>query len=454
MKNLMKNLTLVMISILIISPCFAFQTGKIEKLIKNSPYNESATIAVSIKEADSNNIVYEQNSKKLLHPASVLKVFTTYSALDTLGYDYNFNTGFYKDKENNLYIKLGADPILTTAQIRNAFKNLKEQGLTSFNNLYFDDSILDKKEFAPGWMWDDDVNPYTPKVSAYNLDKNIIKVNFINTADGKTSVEKKSKFPMTILTAFNQNNEKDYIEINRYNWNTPEVVEISGNVSKTKEISIPLSSMRRYFIYTVEKALEDNNINIQSTLYASKLLPAESELLYEIKSPITTAIPLVLQNSDNLMAETIFKLAGGKKYNTTGTEENAIKTFTEFCTNKGIDTKSIIIKDGSGVSRNNLVTADWLTNSLNKLYKDKDFKKFEDYMAQSGDGTLSKRLYDLRGEARFKTGSLSNVSTIIGLVKSKDGKTYSFAILTQNFTQSQSEIKAFEDNLITLIYNQ
>ena len=36
------------------------------------------------------------------------------------------------------------------------------------------------------------------------------------------------------------------------------------------------------------------------------------------------------------MAETIFKLAGGKKYNTTGTEENAIKTFTEFCTNKGI----------------------------------------------------------------------------------------------------------------------
>ena len=75
-------------------------------------------------------------------------------------------------------------------------------------------------------------------------------------------------------------------------------------------------------------------------------------------------------------------------------------------------------------------------------------------MAQSGDGTLSKRLYDLRGEARFKTGSLSNVSTIIGLVKSKDGKTYSFAILTQNFTQSQSEIKAFEDNLITLIYNQ
>ena len=88
------------------------------------------------------------------------------------------------------------------------------------------------------------------------------------------------------------------------------------------------------------------------------------------------------------------------------------------------------------------------------MYEEKDFEKFKEYMAQAGDGTLSDRLFDLRGEAWLKTGSLSNVSAIAGYIQSQDGNMYSVAIITQNFKESQKEIKKFEDKIITLIYNR
>ena len=119
-----------------------------------------------------------------------------------------------------------------------------------------------------------------------------------------------------------------------------------------------------------------------------------------------------------------------------------------------MDVDSIVLVDGSGVSRNNLISVDWMTKALNKLYKQSDFEKFRDNMAQSGDGTLSNRLFEMRGDAWLKTGSLSNVSGIIGYVKSQDGSMYSVAILLQNFIDEQEKIKKFEDEIIRIIYNR
>ena len=126
----------------------------------------------------------------------------------------------------------------------------------------------------------------------------------------------------------------------------------------------------------------------------------------------------------------------------------------EFYKKEGLNLENMIIADGCGVSRNNLLSSDWITSALNKLYKMKDFDKYKEFMAQPGEGTLSKRLYDLRGSVWLKTGSLSNISAIAGYIESKDGNTYSAVIVIQNFTNPQTDIKMFEDELIKLIYNR
>ena len=454
MSNLFKTLILVMIFMFTVNSSFAFSVGKLEKMLKKSNIEESSTLAISIKNIDTNEVVYEKNQKKLLHPASTLKLFTTYSAMDVLGYDSFFKTQFYKDSENNLYVKLGADPLLSSTQLKQAIYTLKVAGGTSFNNLYFDDSVIDKKEFSDGWMWDDDINPHTPKVSSYNLDGNVVRVDMEANQNGLASTTLKSTYPMSVISYIQTGAKQDYIDVGRYNWSNPEVVEIVANVKDPKTLNIPISSMRRYFIHNLEKALEDNNIKIKGTLYSSKLLPEGATLLTEVLNPISKVVPLSLQNSNNLVSETLYKLASSKKYNATGTTVLAAKMFEEFCDENEIDTKTYVISDGSGVSRKNLFCVDWMTSALNKLAKRKDFEQFKDNMAQTGDGTLSNRLLDLRGEAWLKTGSLSGVSGIVGYVKSQDGHTYSVAILVQNFMDEQSKIKAFEDDIVKIIYNK
>ena len=154
------------------------------------------------------------------------------------------------------------------------------------------------------------------------------------------------------------------------------------------------------------------------------------------------------------MAESLFKVAGGKAFTSTGTGETASAAFYDFYNKNGLKTKNIVVKDGSGVSRNNLVSADWMTSTLAKMYKKDDFQKIKENMAQPGDGTLSERLFDLRGNALLKTGCLSNVSNIAGFVDSKDGKTYAVSILIQNHNEEKDFVKKFEDEIINLIYSK
>ncbi len=453
MKKIFKILTVFIILAIQANACFAIEIGKIEKLIKKSGLNDMSIVSVSIKNAENNNIVYELNSKRLLHPASTIKLFTQFSAINTLGYDYFFRTGFYKDSQNNLYIKLGADPLLTVSQLKQAMQKVKETG-ASYNNLYFDDSIIDKKECSPGWMWDDNVNPYTPKVSAYNLDKNVIKLNIEKNSEGNANLSLSPAYPMSIISDIKIGIKKDMLEVNSYYWNNPEVVEIYGAVTNPKSIYLPLSSMRRYFIYNLDKITDDLRIEIKSTSYSSKLVPSGAELITEIANPILPAAKEALESSSNLSAETIYKLAGANKYSSTGSDTNAFDVFNEFYKSIGMNMDNIKLSDGCGVSRYDLIYADWMTEALNKLYKMKNFEKFKELLAQPGEGTLSKRLFDLRGDTWLKTGSLNNISTITGYVKSQDGHVYSIAILTENYTKNNSDVKAFEDELIKLIYNR
>lgn len=449
MKILFKLLTLSFVFMFCVNSGHAISTGKIDKLISSSKYKDTATVAVSIRNAETGNVVCERDEKKLLNPASVLKIFTMYEALNILGEDYFFKTQLYKDGADNLYIRLGADPLLSGGQLKEAFAKLKENGYTKFSNIYFDDSIIDKKEFAPGWMWDDDTREETPKVSSYNLDGNVLK---IFAKEGNSSAEIKSSYKTAVISNIKRGIGEDKIFVDRYNWNNPELIEIYGETVSDKPVIVPVSSMRRYYIATVEKILEDGHFTVTNTKYASKLVPENAELLAETGNSVKNVIPKILKNSNNLMSETIFKVSGGKKYSSTGTNELAIRAFYEFYKNMGIKTDEIVIADGSGVSRNNLFCADWISLALSKLYKKDDFTVLKENMAQPGEGTLSERLIDLRGDVLLKTGSLTGVSSIAGYVSSKDGNTYAVAILIQNYNDKRSNVKDFEDKIINLIY--
>jgi len=418
--------------------------------VHSSPLNQTSTLAISVKEVNTGKSVFEYNEKKLLHPASTLKVFTTIPALDTLEKSYNFNTDFYI-YGNNLYVKLSGDPLLSSENLKNVLKDIKTAGYKNFNNVYVDDSVMDNVEFGVGWMWDDGTNPSIRKFSAYNLDDNVVNIG-VTVQNGQINIDKTSIYPVPVINNVITGNKNSLTAV-RHDWVSPDIICIKGTAKDSTSIKVPVNNMQKYFNYRLLAILKRLNIKVVNDIVLNGTVPAQAKKIGGISHPLELVLPTIFKESDNKNCETVVKVAGGVSENSTGTLANSLDLFYDYWNSKGIDTSDLIIADFSGVSRNNLVTVDFMTNALNSVYKTKGAEEMEELLAQPGDGTLSNRLLNLRGSVWLKTGTLENISGIAGYVKNDKGKVYSVAILIQNFNCPVKQIKEFENEIITLIKN-
>ena len=419
----------------------------IKSAIKKSDISNSALISVSFKNISNGKNAFDMNSKTPMSVASVQKLVTILPSIDTLGYDYEFKTQLFKNKDNNLYLKLGADPCLVSKDLRDLTNSLISKRIYSTKAFYIDDSILDSVEWGEGWQWDNDLNPLMPRFGAYNLDKNLITITIEPTTVGapaeiSTNVFYPTAFMNNVITA-----DKTNVKLERKNYISPDVINADGTVSNDLDIQIPINYPRRYFILRLEEIFRKQKFSYYGDFNRLKL-PKNTFLISEIKHPINPVINEILKNSNNLMAETVFKVAGGKYINCAGSIEAAVEMFNDYYSKEGIDTQNIKIVDGSGVSKNNLLTSDFVTTVLAKEAKKSDFDTFKNHMAKPGEGTLKDRMLYLKDNLFAKTGTLTNVSAIAGYLKVKSGKTYAFCIIINDPKSKSADKKTFEEYVL------
>ena len=120
----------------------------------------------------------------------------------------------------------------------------------------------------------------------------------------------------------------------------------------------------------------------------------------------------------------------------------------------GLNNEHIKITDGSGVSKNNLMTADFMTNFLVLQTKKENFDNYIKFYPTAGQGTLSNRMLYFKDIIFAKTGSLSDASAICGYIKTRDGNWVAFDIMIQDAKSSSSDKKATEEQIIRAIYNK
>lgn len=445
MNRLFKLICLTLMLVIVSNRVFA--ADSIDSVIKKSPINETSTISVSVKNAKTGKVLYEYNQNKLMNPASALKVFTLKPAYELLGSDYTFKTQLYKDEENNVYIKLAGDPSLTTGALTELIK--KNKG--AIKDVIIDPYATDYLEWGIGWMWDDDTNPYLPKFSQYTINENKITLEITPGVDGKQPQVRNRSNYQTVLINMLSNGDKNDIRLMRQPWRSGDITVIQGSVKTLTNVVLPVDSTEKYFLTCLKDAGMSARMKPMGTV---KIAPVaqNAKLIGEISSrPLGEMIGDTLKSSNNLYTELIFKAAGGQYTKSPGTTGGAIKMFKKYYS--GIKAQEPAIFDASGASRNDLVSTDWMSESLNKFYKEENFTEFKVLLAKPIEGTLSDRLLNVSQHLRAKTGSISGVSSITGYITAKSGITYSFAIITQNFTQPSSEIKALEDKIINAIYS-
>ena len=417
--------------------------GGINSIVKNSGVNQSR-LFVSVKDASSGKIVYSINDDRHINPASVQKFLVIIPIIETLGPDYKFTTELYSRGDNSYLLKLGADPYLSSKDLDGIVKNIGAQA----DKIYIDDSILDNKYPPKGWMEEDTQDIYTPRYGSYNLDNNLVKFTVMPSVRGQNSlIINQSGYPFIFRNNVITSDTTDIVT-ERENSPADNVIVLTGTVSHPYIETLPVTNLKRYFNFQFKKALENRKIYLKEAFAAGSVQPSD-KFVSKVTHDMDKAVDDILKNSNNLVAETLFKLAGRKYSNIpTGTEDGGIKMFDDYCKRNGLDDSKYRIADGSGVSKEDFVTADFVTDFL-KLNKDNPLVQ---KLPSPGEGTLSDRLIPIKNSLKAKTGTHNDISALAGYLTSKSGNKYVFCIINNDPKFSESDKKGLEDYIIREAY--
>jgi D-alanyl-D-alanine carboxypeptidase/D-alanyl-D-alanine-endopeptidase (penicillin-binding protein 4) len=172
--------------------------------------------------------------------------------------------------------------------------------------------------------------------------------------------------------------------------------------------------------------------------------------------PLREIAAVLMKVSQNLYAETLLKAAGaagGGLGTTRGGQAAVRRTLTAW----GVPQDAYVIADGSGLSRYNYVTAGTIASVLEHLHRDPRHRDvFRATLPIAGkEGTIAARMRRTRaeGNAVAKTGSIANVRSLSGYVRTRDGETLVFSILANDFTIPAATVNWIADLAVEILSN-
>ncbi|MGA8540037.1 MAG: D-alanyl-D-alanine carboxypeptidase/D-alanyl-D-alanine-endopeptidase [Terriglobales bacterium] len=173
---------------------------------------------------------------------------------------------------------------------------------------------------------------------------------------------------------------------------------------------------------------------------------------YESK-PLLQDVRVINKVSQNLHAEILLRLLGRERGNA-GTIEGGLEVLRGFLTQAGISNDQYLFYDGSGLSRQNLVTPHAVVELLRYCAGQPWGADFKSTFPVSGvDGSLAERLTSPRLQSRIlaKTGSLGGVKTLSGYATTNSGQAVAFSILSNNFNLPAKRVTDAIDELVQAI---
>ncbi len=419
------------------------KNGGISSVVKSSGVNQDR-IYISIKDSETGKVVYSKNDNKLVNPASVQKILTLIPIIETLGEDYEFTTELYSRGEDAFILKLGADPYLSSKDLKAIVQNIPPET----KKVYIDDNILDNKLWGEGWLDEDLWNIYTPHFGSYNLDRNLIKLTIMPSERGQNAlIINPTGYPFVFRNNIITSDTTDVL-IEKDTSSSGNVLLLTGTVSHPVVKVFPITNLKRYFNFQLKKALENRKVYLRESFIPDKVEPSDV-FVFKFTHDFDRAIDDILKGSNNFVSETLFKLAGGKYCNAeSGSDVCGIKMFNDYCRRNGLDNSKYKIVDGSGVSKDDYVTTDFVTDFL-RLNKD---NPVIERLPSPGEGTLASRLIPIKDFMKAKTGTHCDVSSLAGFLTAKSGKKYVFCIINNDPKFSESDRKSLEDYIIREAY--
>jgi D-alanyl-D-alanine carboxypeptidase/D-alanyl-D-alanine-endopeptidase (penicillin-binding protein 4) len=437
---------------------------------------------VDIRSLDTGERLYQLEPGRLMMPASNMKIFTAAAAAEILGWDHRFTTTLETAApieagvlKGDLFVRGGGDPTINSrdgrapAILAEWTAALRAAGITDIEGrIVGDDQLFDDDGIGPGWAWDYLQFGYAAPVGALEFNENLATLTVQPGAQaGGGAIVTLSpgaglRIASRVATIAEGTSEISY----RRRIDEP-VLEVSGTIvvgTAPQTRSVAVVNPTLFFAQSLKDALAERGIRVHGPaadlddIAAGYMaVPGERRMLASTQSPPLREIETVLMKvSQNLYAETLAKAVGAARGGL-GTYEGGLETIRRQLTAWGIPGDAYVIADGSGLSRYNYISPAAIVDVLERMYRDPRHKDaFYATLPIAGkDGSLSSRLRRTRaeGNAVAKTGSISNVRSLSGYIRSRDGEMLVFSILANDFVIPAATVNWIADLAVEHLAN-
>lgn len=406
-------------------------------------------VGLVVADADSGSIWFAHQPDTLLKPASLQKLLVAAAALERFGPGFGYQTRVYLHGDE-LWVVGAGDPGLGDERVAtrhgrqsdHVFQEwaaaLRTRGVSSLSKIVLDDTVFEQPGRHPDWPDDQADRWYEAPVGGLNFNDNCLDVSVI-VRGREIELRLQPDLPAGLVDSKLAVGARQRPIVKRAP--TSDVFELHGTVTRSGTLD-PVSAREPtvFFGHALQRALARHGIEVRGEVI-SRRLSAEKLSGAALLATHTTGLPDVLWRcnafSQNLFAECLLKsLAayepGGRRSARPGSWDAGRGVLKVTLADLGLDLTTAIIRDGSGLSHSNRLTAAQITRLLILMRRHRHADVFLGSLAVPGEpGSLERRHADpvLRGRLRGKTGTIRGVRCLAGYLTRRDHTVLAFGLL-------------------------
>ncbi len=432
---------------------------------------------ILIQTLSSAQILYSHDAKNYFVPASNLKLFTTAAALHQLGPQFRIRTSVYGRKDGQVRVVGRGDPSLTNAQLRQLARQLRRQRYR-VKQLVAQDDYFQGDTVNPSWEWEDVQVDYGAPINSLILNQNAVTFTLSPQAVGKplqviwADPAEAASWRIENDAVTVKPDEPAFIGVSR-DLGGP-VLHIKGQLglgSQPEPVGLAVINPTDYFLRHFRQALADEGILAASSTDTAAGTQGGSgslampELASVESPPLSQLLVETNQNSNNLYAEALLRILGVRsaefgvqssefKVRTLGSAEMGLAVVKATLTKLGIDPTGYVLVDGSGLSRQNLVSPEAIVQTLTAMAQSPEANVYRASLSVAGlSGTLQNRFRDsaAQGIVQAKTGSMSGVMALSGYIQPSGYQPLVFSIIVNQSDQSAAALRQAVDEVVLVL---
>jgi len=431
---------------------------------------------ILVVDANSGREIFSHDARSHYIPASNTKLVVSAVALGTLGPDYRYRTevrahGMSSDSAQSIVVHATGDPTLSArfhdvpfAALDSAARAIAASGVRHVGNLVIDVSAFDEQRINGSWEVGDLPWSYAPPSSAFGIEEGafrlVMEPGAAVGAPGSARVLGTSAQPVAANVTTDTAGARarvsiDYMERTDTIFVTGQIAVDAGADTSTLAVTRP----ERYAAGALSEALQRAGVSVASVEIvhdsaSAAALRAGGALIHEIVSPpMRDIVTAILQPSQNWIAEQVLMTLGAV-YRGRGSWNTGLDVEREYLVRTaGLDSMSFSLRDGSGLSAQNLLAPEAIVRLLAHARTQPWATDYRAAMAQPAlrGSTLANRLAALEGRVFAKTGTIAHVNSLSGYLVADDGRELLFSIMTNGSGRPAGAVRAAIDRIAETI---